>query len=134
MKYLFLSVSFQVFLFCFVSGVHVYVTTHGLFKETKSSNPFLMIRNNGWNVTITVDGLYQFPDIPLGYEYNIIVDETYSNIDPGFECTAVANNGNASLPFVNVIFICDWTSKFHFFLTVFFFNPKTKYFVFNFIF
>ena len=100
--------------------MHVYVTIHGLFKETKTMDPYVIIRNNGWNITVNEDGLYQLPDIPIDYEYHIYVHEN-SNIDPGFRCFAVANSGNASLPFVNVLFICDWTSNKSFLFFVIFF-------------
>ena len=50
-------------------------------------------------------------EIVLGSSYTVLVNYTKSHIDGGFLCAPIAETGIASLPFVDVLFICDYTSK-----------------------
>lgn len=90
----------------------MYISLVGFDQETKTDDPFLVVRNNGDNVTIDSDGIYILSNSEIGYSYDIYVDLNESNVDPGFECTGLQTTETVALPFVSVAFVCAWTSNF----------------------
>ena len=90
--------------------VPVFLTIGGLYKEIKTENASLLIEFGEYNITIDLDGRYVLPDLQENDAYNAIISSN-SNIDSGFECTGIENVGSAYMPFVNIIFICDFRSK-----------------------
>ena len=55
--------------------------------------------------------MYAMNEIVLGSFYEVFVNYTKSHIDEGFLCNPIAETGTASLPFVGILFVCDYTSK-----------------------
>ena len=55
--------------------------------------------------------MYAMNEIVLESFYEVFVNYTESHIDGGFSCNPIEETGTASLPFVGILLVCDYTSK-----------------------
>jgi hypothetical protein len=83
----------------------------GIDAEIKTEYPYLIIQNENDFINITSDGMYPMNKVVLGSFYDVLVNDTESNVDGGFLCNPIEATGTAALPFVNILFVCDYTCK-----------------------
>ena len=99
--------------------IQVFVAVSNLALDTTVTNPSLVIQNGEEKITVTEDGLYAFPSVVLGENYNI-VQSTDSVLHEDFLCTAGEDaTGVAALPFVSLFVVCGWNSKTQNFTVIF---------------
>ena len=55
--------------------------------------------------------MHAMNEVVSGSFYDVLINVTESNIDEGFLCNPIEETGIAALPFVNILFVCDYTSK-----------------------
>ena len=87
------------------------MTVAGIDAEIKTEYPYLIIQNGDDFINITSDGIHEMNEVVLGSFYNVFVNYTQSHVDGGFLCDPIGETGKAALPLVNILFLCDYTSK-----------------------